>query len=153
MRRTLGRPASPVSIGIAMLVSSSSAPIAGFCTMTLKTGADRSGNTSWGSAVSHTAPTPVPVPTMRMVKSGRAKVARMIPPMRPSVLMVLALAACLLRLGLQEERSLHDDRLTRREPLQDLDLAAEVAPASDLTRFEDPLVTRQENSPALSDTL
>ena len=46
MRRTSGSPASAVSIGIATEASSSSAPIAGFCTMTLKTGADKSGKTS-----------------------------------------------------------------------------------------------------------
>src|SRR6185437_13168742 len=43
---TSGRPASAASIGIATPVSSSSAPIAGFWTITLKTGAERSGNTS-----------------------------------------------------------------------------------------------------------
>ena len=46
MRRTSGRPASATSIGMAIPVSSSSAPMAGFCTITLNTGAVRSGNTS-----------------------------------------------------------------------------------------------------------
>ena len=56
MRRTSGRPASAISMGMATAVSSSSAPIAGFCTMTLKMGADRSGNTSRRRSWSATAP-------------------------------------------------------------------------------------------------
>src|SRR6185295_8568474 len=136
-----------------MLVSSSSAPIAGFCTMTLKSGAERSGNTSRGSARSHVAPMLVAAPTRRMARIGRSKVARMTRPTSPSVVMVLALAPRLLGLALQEEGSLDDDRLARREPLQDLDLAAEVTSAPDLARLEYAFATRQEDGPALGDRL
>jgi len=69
-RRTLGSPDSAVSNGIATRISSSSAFIAGFCTITLNTGADRSGNTSRGSSRIHTAPSAAPASARTMATSG-----------------------------------------------------------------------------------
>ena len=55
-RRTSGRPASATSSGMAIAVSSSSAPIAGFCAISLNTGADKSGKTSRGNSRSRRPP-------------------------------------------------------------------------------------------------
>ena len=116
MRRTSARPASAVSIGIATDASSSSAPIAGFWTMTLKTGADRSGNTSRRSSRKLTAPKAVATRTTRIVNAGRANAADMmrlvIPPSMP---VLIGAARTLLRLGLQQKRSFDDHRLARLE--------------------------------------
>ena len=60
-----------------MLVSSSSAPMPGFCTITLKTGADRSGKTSRGSSKSQKAPSAAPPRAMAKARSGLAKKVRM----------------------------------------------------------------------------
>ena len=53
-----------------MAVSSSSAPIAAFWAMTLKTGAERSGNTSRRRSCSQTAPMAAPAATSSEVMSG-----------------------------------------------------------------------------------
>jgi hypothetical protein len=63
-------------MGIATPVSSSSAPMAGFCTMTLKTGVERSGKTSRGRSWSQTAPRSVPTSTRTSASQGRAKELR-----------------------------------------------------------------------------
>src|SRR5947199_1856588 len=150
MRRTSGSPASPTSIGIAMPVSSSSAPMAGFWTITLKTGAERSGNTSRGRAINHVAPIPVPAATRSTARSGRAKVARMTPPTSVgSVLMMLALAARLLGLGLQEEGAFDHHGLSGGEPLDDLDFPGEIPPSPDRAWLERPLAAGDEDGPAL----
>src|SRR5713101_302801 len=154
MRRTSGSPASPTSIGIAMPVSSSSAPIAGFWTITLKTGAERSGNTSRGRAINHVAPIPAPAATRSTARSGRAKVARMTRPTSAgSVLMALALAAHLLGLGLQEEGAFDHDGLPGREPLDDLDFPGEVPPPADRARLEHSFASGKEDGPAVEEPL
>ena len=56
---------SAASSGMAMPVSSSSAPMAAFCTMTLNTGADRSGKTSRRRRESHRPPTPHAMPSQQ----------------------------------------------------------------------------------------
>src|SRR5438128_7687808 len=154
MRRTSGSPARPTSIGIAMPVSSSSAPMAGFWTMTLKTGAERSGNTSRGRAINHVDPIAVPAATRSTARSGRAKVARMTRPTSAgSVLMVPTLAARLLGLGLQEEGALDHDGLPGREPLDDLHFPCEIPPSPDRAWLERPLVARDEDGPGVVEPL
>ena len=54
----------------AIAVSSSSAPMAGFCVMTLNTGADRSGNTSRRRSCIQNAPMVVPAATSSAVRRG-----------------------------------------------------------------------------------
>src|SRR5688572_25642890 len=128
MRRTSGRPDSAVSSGIVAPVSSSSGPMAGFCTITLNTGADRSGNTSRWSSVIHTAPSAVPA-TMRSTASSGLRNEPSITSAigERSVGMGLApLAARLVGLGLQEEGAVDHDLVARLETLQHLDLAAEL---------------------------
>src|SRR5687767_1509884 len=112
MRLTSGSPASAVSIGMATDASSSSAPIAAFCTMTLNTGADRSGNTSRRSWLKLTAPNAVATRTTRIVNAGRAKAAdmrRLV--MRASVSVLVAATGALLGFGLEQEGALDDNRL------------------------------------------
>src|SRR2546428_4983013 len=157
MRRTLGRPASATSMGMAMPVSSSSAPMAGFWTITLKTGAERSGNTSRGSSSSHEAPITVPAAITSTARSGRANVPRMTRPTRgrlpASVLMMLTLTTRFLGLGLQQERALNNDHLARLKPLDDFDLTAKVSPSTDRANLERPLTSRHEHGPTVVEPL
>src|SRR5688572_30865343 len=135
-----------------MPISSSSAVIAGFWTITLKIGTDRSGNTSRGSSRSHAKPSAAASSTRPTPRIGRAKNPRMmrkIAPL-PSVVMVAALAACLFRFGLQEERAFHHDGFPGAKPGKNLDLPSEVAPPSDPANLELPFfMAGQEHAPAV----
>src|SRR5262245_44631561 len=140
---------------MAMLVSSSSAPMAGFCTMTLKTGADRSGNTSRRSSRKDATPSPTPAAINSSETSGREKAARITDAIGPlvSVLMAAAFAPGLLRLRLEEERSLHHDRVAGREAREDLRLSAQVPSASDRACLEGGLGMGHEHAPLVPQPL
>src|SRR5262245_54619439 len=73
--------------------------------------------------------------------------------MAASVVVVRAFATRLLGFGLQQEGAVDDDRLPRREPRGDLDLAAEIAPAPDATQLEAPRPERHEDGPVLARAL
>src|SRR6185369_16352507 len=109
--------------------------------MMLKTGADRSGNTSRGSSRIHTAPIATPASASTIATSGFLKLLVM-KPASMSVL-VLSAAAGLVRLGLQEKRTFDHDLLAGRKPRQHLDLARQIAPAPDRARLELPLPARE----------
>src|SRR5688572_1387659 len=152
MRRTSGSPASSTSSGMAIAVSSSSAPIAGFCAITLKTGADRSGNTSRRRSWSHSAPMTAPAATSSVVMSGVRSEARIVrSTMAASVIAVTGAGA--LGLRLQQERAVNDDGFAGREARKHLDLAAEVATPPDLPGFEDAGVPWYKHNPAVADPL
>ncbi len=122
MRRTSGRPASATSRGIATPVSSSSAPMAGFCTKTLKTGVARSGKTSRCRSLSQTAPRPAAARTSAKASQGRTKEVAddtfdhgSLPGML-LMMMMLAAAFRLLGLGPQQEGTVHDHRRAGLSP-------------------------------------
>src|SRR5688572_7068700 len=154
MRRTSGSPASAVSIGIATDASSSSEPIAGFWTMTLKTGADRSGKTSRRSCPKLTAPNAVATRTTRMVNAGRAKAAdmrRLV--IGASMAVLVATASAFLGLGLQQKRPFNDDRLASLQSGDHLHVVAEVAPAADRPHLVFVLLLRDKRQPPFADAL
>src|SRR6185503_9953381 len=150
-RFTWGTPAIAASSGTEIELSSSSGAIAAFCTITLNTGAERSGNTSRGTSDKKSAPTVPPPSASKIASSGRANHARMIQwiALGRSVLMVFAFTARLVGLRLQEKRALNDDALAGRKPGHDLDLAAEITPASHRTPLECFLAARDEDAPAV----
>src|SRR5262245_14493774 len=112
---------------MATLVSSSSAPIAAFCTMTVKTGVDRSGKTSRRRSDSHTAPITDAATRTRTAKTGRPNDTFR---MRRMSVLVLA-AEALLGLGFQQEGAFDDDGVRRLKAAGHFDLAAEVTSAPD----------------------
>ena len=131
-------PASAVSIGIATRVSSSSAPIAGFCTITLKTGADEIGEHVARQLAQRHRPERRrrrararsrraacrSTQTDEALRSRRPPSARGWPP--PP----LALSASALSRNAPSTTTSSPARQTAR----DLDLAAEVATAADRSR-------------------
>src|SRR5688500_4518050 len=154
MRRTSGRPASAVSIGIATEASSSSAPIEAFWTMTLKTGADRSGNTSRRSCWKLRAPKTAATRTARIVNAGRAKAASSRRVFTAASVPVLVRAAgSLLGFRLQQECAVHDDGFAHLQAGDDLDVVAEVATAADRTHFELLRAARHERKPLFANPL
>src|SRR5215831_68947 len=151
-----GRPASATSSGMAMPVSSSSGPIAGFCAMTLNTGVDRSGKTSRGRSLNHVAPSTLPASTRTSARPARAderRISRSTSPLRTSVLMVGSLAARLLGLRLQQKGAIHHDLVSGLETGEDLHGAAQVASATHRPDLERPLAARHEDAPALREAL
>src|SRR5690349_15182436 len=154
-RRTSGKPVSATSIGIAIAVSSSSAPIDAFCTMTLKTGAERSGNTSRRRSFNHTAPITDPASTSSNATTGFANERVMIFAMNEGSLVVRMIASAFgfLRFRLQQERAIDDDRLAGLQACQHFDFALQIASAPDVADLERPLALRHEHHPLISHAL
>jgi hypothetical protein len=65
----------------------------------------------------------------------------------------IALAARLLGFRLEQERAVDDDGFAGLEPRQDLNLAADVAPAADLADLIQTFFARHEDDPGRSDAL
>src|SRR5687767_2596023 len=71
----------------------------------------------------------------------------------PSVLVLSALAARLLHLGLEEEGAVDDDGLPGFQAGEDLHFTAQVAPATDGPHLERPLPRRDEHAPFVVESL
>src|SRR5262245_38173483 len=150
MRRTSGRPANAASIGIAMPVSSSSAPIAAFWTMTLNTGAERSGKTSRRRFCKETAPNTVPATAKIRASADFANDARM----RRSIMSVLlVLARGLLGFGFQEKCAIDDDLLSGAQARQNFDFASQIPTTSDWPNFKAAGILRHEDAPTVTNPL
>jgi hypothetical protein len=67
--------------------------------------------------------------------------------------LLLVPAVTLGGLGLQQECTFDDDDLSGLETREDLDFAAEITTATDLTNFKDPLVFGQKDAPVLTHAL
>src|SRR2546425_4933485 len=67
--------------------------------------------------------------------------------------MTLAFAARPFGFRLEQESTVHDDRLARREPGHDFHLATEVAPTADRAYLERALALREKDAPPLVEPL
>src|SRR5215217_3335082 len=157
MRRTSGRPASATSMGMATAVSSSSAPMAAFWTMTLKMGADRSGKTSRRSPWSATAPKADSARASTTVRPGRAKDVRSTRPTREdvgSVAMVFTSSGGLLDFRLEEEGAVHHHLLADLQAGEHLHVVSQRAAASHFAPLEGAALSGgQEGHPAVLQSL
>src|ERR1700754_3843898 len=148
-RRTSGNPVSATSIGMAIAVSSSSAPIDAFWTMTLKTGAERSGKTSRRRSFNHKAPMTEPASARSSATTGFAKELVM---MR-SMIMVVASAFGLLGLGFQKERTVDHDGLAWQQSREHLHFTLQIASAPDSADLERASAPRNEDHPMIPNAL
>src|SRR5262245_4366218 len=108
--------------------------------MTLNTDAERSGNTSRGSAANDMAPTRAAPSTSTNVTVGCAKAARVMISViaRRSVLMFRTFATGPLGFRLQQECTIDHHLFASRQPGHDFDFSPEVTATSDRTDLEDP---------------
>src|SRR6476619_1344954 len=97
--------------------------------MTLNTGADRSGNTSRRSSLSHTPPSAVPANTRKRASPGLENdFFKSVSSILSSIVVVfLAFATCLLSLGFQQKSTIHNHGFTRLQSADNLDLAFKIA--------------------------
>src|SRR5258708_10477360 len=115
--------------------------------MTLNTGAERSGKTSWGRSRNHSAPTAAPASTRKKTIPGfENNLVRIWFSICASIVL-FAFASGLLRFGFQQERPFHHHGFPGLQPLDDLDLAFHVAPSFHGPHFEDALRAGHKDEP------